>query len=445
MLATYKEMVEERAQLHTESLAIAERSGENGDAMSEEDFDRVKEINAKVAELDNLIKIEDNKAAELATIARRNDQLQLPQGIDAPESSVTGVRERVLDDPTRGFATAGDFYSSAYKMFVDHVPDSRLVIGAATGMSQGSGSEGGILVPPSFSQIIWDGMNVGAENLLGMTDQYDVEGDSLTMPANAETSRATGSRYGGVRAYWIAEAAQMTGSTPKLRDLKLEPKEMTVLVYVTDKLLRNSSAIGKYVTQAATDELRFMTGDAIINGDGAGKPLGLLAAASTVEITAEAGQVAMTIVAENVIKMWARMHARARQKAVWFINQACEPQLMTMAVAVGTGGQLIYMPAGGISGSAYGSLFGKPVVPIEYCQALGTAGDIILTDLSAYATGLKKQGVRSDVSIHLKFDYNETAFRFLFEVDGQPWLASALTPFKGSDTLGTAITVATRS
>ena len=118
---------------------------------------------------------------------------------------------------------------------------------------------------------------------------------------------------------------------------------------------------------------------------------------------------------------------------------------MTLKIDIGTGGQLIYMPAGGISGSQYGTLFGRPVVPIEYCQALGTKGDIIVTNLGYYASGVKREGVRQAMSIHLKFDYNETAFRFLFEVDGQPWLASALTPYKGSNTLGTAVALAARA
>jgi hypothetical protein len=49
------------------------------------------------------------------------------------------------------------------------------------------------------------------------------------------------------------------------------------------------------------------------------------------------------------------------------------------------------------------------------------------------------------MSVHLKFDSAQSAFRFIFEVDGQPYLNSALTPFKGSNTLSTHINLAVRA
>jgi len=227
--------------------------------------------------------------------------------------------------------------------------------------------------------------------------------------------------------------------------MKLEPKELAVLVYVTDKLLRNGAAAEQYLTRAATEEILFMTGDAIINGDGTGKPLGVLNYDCTIEVTEETGQAADTVVAENIINMWGRLHARARQNAVWFLNQEVEVQLLQMTLSVGAGGVPAFMPAGGLSGAEYSTLFNRPIVPIEYCAAVGDAGDIILANLGFYASGVQG-GVRTAMSIHLKFDYNESAFRFLFAVDGQPWLASAITPYKATSgqTLSPFVTLAAR-
>ena len=68
----------------------------------------------------------------------------------------------------------------------------------------------------------------------------------------------------------------------------------------------------------------------------------------------------------------------------------------------------------------------------------------MLLDLGAYAIGTRG-GIDSASSMHLRFDFNETALRFLFETDGQPWLASAITPFKGTNTLSPFVTLATRA
>jgi HK97 family phage major capsid protein len=129
--------------------------------------------------------------------------------------------------------------------------------------------------------------------------------------------------------------------------------------------------------------------------------------------------------------MFARLFASSRSTAAWFINQNVEPQLHTMSIAVGTGGQLIYMPPGGLSQSAYGSLLGRPVIPIEQCASIGTVGDIILADYNNGYILAEKGGIKSDMSIHVRFIYDEQVFRFVLRIDGQPWLASKVTPFKG--------------
>ena len=365
-------------------------------------------------------------------------------------SRVGNAHPSVLDDPKRGFSTLGEFGVAVHQAGTPNGSlDERLVTQAAiTGSSMAVGSDGGFMVPPAFSTAIWNGITQQPDSLLSRTDNYTVETgrDSLTFNANAETSRATGSRWGGIRAYWIAEGAQMTGSKPTLRQLKLEPQQLAVLCYATDKLLRNAVAVEQWLTRAATDEINFFIGDAIYQGDGSGKPAGILGANCLVTVDKEAGQGAATIQTENIAKMWARLHPRSRPNAVWFVNNEVEEQFDYMNISIGTGGVPTYLPPGGIADAPYGRLKGRPVLPIEYCAALGTKGDIMLADLSAYAVGLRG-GVQSDMSMHLRFDYNETAFRFIFEVDGRPWMASAITPYKATSgrTLSPFVTLATRS
>jgi hypothetical protein len=49
-------------------------------------------------------------------------------------------------------------------------------------------------------------------------------------------------------------------------------------------------------------------------------------------------------------------------------------------------------------------------------------------------------------SIHLRFDYDQTAFRFVFRIDGQPWWPTAATPlYATSDTLSPFVTLAERA
>jgi HK97 family phage major capsid protein len=406
------------------------------------------------AVLDNIDSLDAQISESVkAEAADRQARLERAQEVKtAAKPSVVEVgKNRIEDSPNYGFASAGEFYQKAWLSFTSPgsvAGDDRLRLLAATGMNQSTGSEGGIMVPPAYSQTIWDGLTVASDNLLSDCDVYTIPAgvDSLTFPAIDETSRAAGSRMGGVRGYWIAEAAQMTSSKPKLRQMKLEPKELAVLVYVTDKLLRNGAAVEQFVTRAATEEIAFMVGDAVINGDGAGKPLGILSSGALVSVAKETNQVADTIVGENLVKAFGRLHTRSKANAVWLVNQEVVGELTGLFKAIGAGGQLLYMPPGGISQAPYGTIFGRPVREVEYAAKLGDAGDVILADLKSYAVGIRG-GVRTDMSIHLKFDYAETAFRFLFEIDGQPWVNSAITPFKANSgkTVSPFVTIAERA
>ena len=353
------------------------------------------------------------------------------------------------DDPRSGFTNMGEF-ALAVRTASHHggrLDDrlTRLMSKAPTGMGNQVGSDGGFLVPPEFSSKIMQ--RIYANNsLLGMTDTYTISGNTLTFPRNNESSRANGSRHGGVRGYWMEEGDQITASKPGFGRLQLNLHKIAVLVYVTDELLSDVSgfALDQYLTRVGSDEINFLIGDAIIRGSGAGQPLGILNAPCTVSVAKETSQTAATIRTENVVKMWTRLFAPCRSRAVWFHNQDIESQLFTMSLDVGTGGQVTYLPPGGLSERPYATLMGRPLIPVEWCPTLGTVGDIILADLSQYVT-ITKGMVETAMSMHLRFDYDEMAFRLIFRLDGQPWWASALTPYLGSNTQSCFITLATRA
>jgi len=333
-----------------------------------------------------------------------------------------------------GFENFGEFAACVKAFGAGQTPDDRIgkILSAkATGMSEGVDADGGLLVPPEFSQRILDKV-FNPNDLIGRTDTLSIKGNSITLPMEDESSRATGSRHGGVVGYWVAEAGSKTSSYPKFKYARLQPHKMAVLVFTTDELLEDASmALDGYLTKKAGQEISFLTNAALMAGTGAGMPMGILNAPCLVSVAKELGQAADTLVTENIVKMWSRMFGPCRANAIWLINQECEPQLMTMTINVGTGGIPVYMPANGLSERPYGLLMGRPVLPCEWSEALGDQGDIALCDWSQYLS-VTKGAVKTAVSIHLKFDYDETAFRFVFRVDGQPWWPLPLTPFKGA-------------
>lgn len=315
---------------------------------------------------------------------------------------------------------------------------------AITGMSELVPADGGFLVGTDVSNTIMGRVYEGSQIISRVTmTPISAGSNSMTFLANAETARTAGNRWGGVRYYWASEGAEKTASAPTFRRISLELNKIIGLVYATDELLQDASALESYIMDILPQELRVGVQNAFYNGTGAGQPLGILAAPCLVTQAAETGQAAATIVSENVINMWSRRWVGARDY-VWMINQDVTPQLIQMNLGVGTGGALTYMPPGGLSGSPYGSLFGRPVIEIEQALTLGTVGDIALCAWSEYQA-IEKGGIQTASSIHVRFVFDESVFRFVYRVDGQPKWAAALLPMNSTVTQGPFVVLATRA
>lgn len=393
----------------------------------------IKDLNAEVKNLtDMVLAIEENESIRASL-----ETTPAPQTVQRRPALSVQVKDK------EKFHTIGDQMVAVMRagMPGGHI-DPRLY-NAATGLNETSPSDGGFLVQTDFSsELLQQVYQTGI--LAPRCRRISISGNSNGIKINGvdETSRAS-TRSGGIVGYWKDEAAQKTASKPKFRQIELTLHKLIGLCYATDELLADAAALEGFIRQAFAAEFGFLLDDAIIRGTGAGQPLGILNAGCLVTVTKEAGQGADTIVWENVVKMYARLFAGSRPNAVWLINQAAEAQLMQMAMSVGTGGVPVYLPAGGASQSPYATLFGRPVIAIEQCSALGDVGDIIFADFNGYILA-EKGGIESAMSIHVKFDYDESVFRFVLRCDGQPVRANSLTPYKGSDALSHFVALAAR-
>ena len=424
------------------------------ESLSADDRSQVKELEAKFEELSASITAAEEQARDDAETKRRNDErkkmLSLSPGRKTqPDSTAIngGSATRIEAVAPDKFKSLGEQLQAIAGVALSGREDNRLHwenLAPATGAAvAGVPSDGGYLIQKDFSTALLARMNeMGQIKSRVNTIQVGANSDGLKLAAIDETSRATGSRWGGVQVYWGAEADAATAKKPKFRMMELELHDLIGLAYVTNRLLQDASAVGSVFSQAFSEEMNFMVEDALVNGDGAGKPLGVLAAGATVSVSKETGQAAATIVYENLVKMHARLWARSRASAAWFVNQDVEPQLNLLLHQGATG----VIPAAFITLGTDGvvRIMGKPVVPVEYCATLGTVGDIILADYSQYV-GIEKGGMQADSSIHVRFATNENTFRFIYRYDAQPVWHSALTPFKGSNTQSPFITLATRS
>ena len=391
-------------------------------------------LNAQIEREQRLIEVER---------AMQGTALELPDNVQ-----IGVVEPQLLNDPRRGFSHFGEYLAAVRGAALrPSAVDNRLSLSAAasTYANESTGADGGFLVPPEYSNTIMSVIE-GTESLVTRTRQIPVSGNQFVMPANESTAHGTT----GIQAYWDGEADTMTPTKPAFSNRTIKLNRLTALVPVTEEALEDASALGAWVEMEAGEKMAYKVTDAILNGNGVGRPLGALAAPCLVTVAKETSQGASTVLAANVLKMFSRMPAANRARAVWVMNQDVEPLLPQMAIAVknvaGTenvGGFPIYIPPGGLTGAQYGTLLGRPIVMTEASPALSAAGDVMLGDFSQYIT-ITKGAVKADQSMHFYFDQNIRAFRFVLRIGGAPWLSAAIARASGSNTLSHFVALGAR-
>ena len=310
-------------------------------------------------------------------------------------------------------------------------------------MEEGDDTQGGYLVPTEIAAL-W--MPPTLENDISTSRAFKIpmKTNRLQMPALVDATHV-GSFFGGVIIYRPGEKGQKTPTKPHLRQIQLTLHKMAVLVPISDELLEDSSvSMAAFINNVVPQAIAFQRDADHYYGTGANMALGAANPLNPALITvaAQPAQAINTIVFENIVNMWARFKMINQASSIWVTGHDAFPQLATMAMGVGAGGVPVWMPAGGVSGLPYNTLMGLPALMTEKTQLLGTAGDIALIDWSQYYYADK--GLKVAQSIHLWFDYDVQAFRFVLRSDGQPAWATPLTPANNGPTLSPFVVLATR-
>lgn len=374
----------------------------------------------------------------------RNDRNgQRPQGA---RGVIDNARSR--NEGSAGFETMGQFLMSVRNSTVaPQAMDPRLIIRAETAAdfsNTQTGSEGGFALPPDFRNMIME--KVFSENtLIGRTDQMTTSTNQITIPIDESEPWSAS----GLQVYWEAEGAVKRTSVVNLDQNTVRANKIAGVVPVTDELLEDAPALESYIKRKVPEKIDFKTSLAIIHGSGTGEPLGILNSAARVTVnpgSAPAG----SLQSPHIAEMYSRMPAGSRGNAVWLVNPEIEPLLMHMAFMVTPSATLptspvpVYMPPTGLSSSPYASLMGRPVIPTQVCNPAGVEGDIMFVDLSQYLTLTKSGGIKTDVSIHVYFLQDLTAFRFVLRIGGQPWWKRPIQPRAGTFTQSPYVTLGDR-
>lgn len=424
------ELKKHLASLKARGLKLVEKAeSENRDFTEAEDSEYA-EIEADIEQANADIAREE-KAAE-----RKRNMGAVPAGGVGGGNAVHDLNPEL----TGGFADIGEFAVAVHGAVranqIGGTIDQRLLAAAPDGTHAGGAPDGeGYLLPPQYRDSVWELVNEFDEfgNLI---DEEPTAKREVKLNADETTPWGTS----GIQSYWRAEGSKMDPTKLAGQERNVPLHELYTLAQATEELLEDAPRLNNRLTKKAGQAIAWRKNEAIVEGTGVGQPLGWTKGKSLLIIPKENGQGAKSVNAKNVINMFARLQRIPGDKPFWLINQDVLPELMVMTI----GDKPIWMPPNGLVDAPGGYLLGLPIRFSEFAETLGSQGDVQLISPKGYYGARRSSGVKFATSIHLFFDYNMQAFRWVFRYGGQPHLSKPIAPNKGEQTRSHFVTLAAR-
>ena len=299
-------------------------------------------------------------------------------------------------------------------------------------MVEAIGASGGFLVPTEFFAQLQAAV---AESAIvrPRATKIRMQRRMIQIPVLDQTGTAAGVPhwFGGMVFAWGAEALEKNLTEAEWRQIQLVAHKLYGYTRASDELVDDSFiSLSDFLAGPLgfAGGVAWMEDYAFLVGSGAGQPLGIITAVNQPTIViarAAAGAIGIADLANM------RQALLPSAKAEWVVTQSAMAQLIQLA---GPAGNPAYwwMPTG--QDGVPERLLGLPIHWSEKLPALGAQGDILLADFRYYMIG-DRQATTIESTKFDRWAYDQTSWRVVHRVDGQPWLNAPLTYQDGATTV----------
>jgi HK97 family phage major capsid protein len=318
-----------------------------------------------------------------------------------------------------------------------HYGSERIDYTQKAALAEASGVTGGYVVPPQFAQQL---LSLAEEQAIVRSRAFVQPMTSATLMfpyLDVSTAQAAGTSpfFGGIIFNWTEEAQSRTETEPQFKMLELKAHELSGYTVSSNVLLQDAAfGLEKFLFNVFARAIAWYEDYAFLQGNGVGKPLGMLKSPAIIQPTRAGGSGTATFTYADAALMVSKLLPSSMTNAIWVMH----PYVIKALVQLADGsGRLVWVPnIAGAQDRIPGTLFGRPVLISEKVPTFGAAGggDINLLDPSLYVIGDRTQ-LEIAASQHVNFLKNQMTWRVVERVDGQPWLDKAITLADGSSTV----------
>ncbi len=348
-----------------------------------------------------------------------------------PHMEAKGRRSDETDKAPSQYKRWGEFLYDAWIAGKTLQPNPRLTFfddeaprGAkeAKDMSGAAGASGGFLMPAEFQA---DLKGVLPENSIvrSRATIIPMRRRQLDVPVLDQTDTTAGIPhwFGGMKWYWAEEASAKTESDAKFKQISLVAHKIIGYTRASDELL-DDSAISLEAFMSGplgmAGGIRWHEDYVFLRGTGAGQPLGVINAGATI---VEGRVAANDVQFDDILDMLE--HFLPTGRGVWVASQSLLPKIYALN---GPSSNPSYVWIPNARDGAPGTLFGYPLVFSEKPPLRGSRGDIGIYDFTYYLIG-DRQATTVESTKFDRWAYDQTSWRVVHRIDGQPWLSAPLT------------------
>lgn len=212
-------------------------------------------------------------------------------------------------------------------------------------LQEGTDSEGGYLVPDEFERTLVEALE--EENVF-RTLAHVIRTSSGDRKIPVVASKGSAS--------WVDEEGAYQESDDAFSQVSIGAYKLGTMIKVSEELLADSVFdLEAYISKEFARRIGSREEESFFNGDGKGKPLGILAATGGAEVSVTAAS-ATAITADEVIDLFYSLKAPYRKNAVWLLNDATVKQIRKLKDSTG---QYLWQPS--LVAGTPDTILGRPV------------------------------------------------------------------------------------
>ena len=347
---------------------------------------------------------------EISDLGREISRLERQEAMDAelnkPVNTPITTRPGAAKEDTKTGRASDAYRKNFWNAMRSKTPDRSIT----DALQIGTDSEGGYLIPDEFERNLLSGLE---ENNIFRTLANIIQTTSGDRKIPIVASHGS--------AAWVDEEGAYSESDDAFAQITLGAYKLGTMMKVSDELLNDSVFdLENYLSGEFARRIGNAEEDAFINGDGVGKPTGILAAkgGADIGVTTSSGT---AFTADDLINLYHSLLTPYRKKAVWLMNDSTVQFIRKLK---DSNGQYLWQPS--LVAGTPNTILGCPVMVSRYMPEIGAGNKAVAFGDFSYFWIADRQG-RSFMRLNELFAaHGQVGFRGSQRVDGKLILPEAI-------------------